>query len=178
MASTYTALVQGYTWAASAKVLLNVWNPGATTLQTIKIRRIWLINTQTAAVTGVTSAVVLLQSTNTSGTAVTTITPVKHDTGAGTAINAGVLINSGNTVLGTVVNTYRRILIGSDEPAISTYKIENFYNPVTGLIWDSGYGEANLEPITLPTGVSSGFQIVATGTAVGNIDIAMEFTVE
>jgi len=178
MASTYTALVQGYTWAASAKVMLNIWNPGATTLQTIKIRRVWLINAQVAAVTGVMSAIVLIQSTSTSGTGVTTITPVKHDTGAGTVINGGVLINTANTVLGTVVNTYRRTLIGSDEPAISTFKIENFYNPATGIIWDAGYGDTNVEPFTLPTGVSTGFQIVSTGTAVGNIDIACEFTVE
>lgn len=178
MASTYTAYVSAYAWAASAKVLFNIWNPGATTLQTIKIRRVWFINAQTTAVTGVMSAVVSFQSTSSSGTAVTAITPVKHDTGVGTALNAGVLVNTGNTVLGTAVNTYRRMLVGSDEPAISAFKIENFYNPATGIVWDSGYGDANLEPITLPTGVSTGFQIVGTGTAVGNIDIAVEFTVE
>lgn len=180
MAATYTAIATGVTHSTAFKTYLQIWN-ASTSGVTIKIYRIWLLNVQTA-VTGIliTSPILLSGiSAIASGGSPTTVTPIKHDTNSNTLSN--VTINYGNTTTGTVVNTYRSLKLSGDEPATGTFKIDNFYAmPNMALYWDAGYGESGLEPLTLPAGSNSGIQITSAGTAsaVGNIDVIVEFTAE
>lgn len=180
MAATYTAIATAVAHSTAFKVYLQIFNT-STSGVTIKIYRIWLINAQTA-VTGIliTSPILLSGiSAATSGGSPTTITPIKHDTNSATLAN--VTINSGNTTTGTVVNTFRSLKLSGDEPATGTFKIDNFYAmPNTSLFWDAGYGDSGIEPLTLPAGSNSGIQITSAGTAsaVGNIDVIVEFTAE
>ena len=80
MAATYTAYAAGIAHAASAKNYLQIIATASNT-QTIKIRRIWLINAQTAAVTGVISGTLNVSIYSTAWTTSTSVvTPVAHDT--------------------------------------------------------------------------------------------------
>ncbi len=179
MAATWTAYAAGVTHAASNKVYLQIFATASNT-QVIKIRRIWVINAQAAAVTGIISGTLSIGSFSTAASAgsPSTITPVAHDT-TNAAVNANITINSGNTTNGTPVNVYRTIPFASDEPATGTFKLENFYaTPSTSLIWDAGFEDTNIDPLTIPASTAGGICVYGTMTAVGNIDIAIEFTLE
>jgi hypothetical protein len=181
MAATYTALAQGVTHAASNKQYIQIFATASNT-QIIKIRRIWLINAQTATVTGVavTSTAINIGSFSTAASAGSpvTITPVAHDS-TNPAVNANITINHSNTTNGTAVNVFRSIAFSSEETTVGTFKLEEFWSsPNTALIWDAGYGDSNLEPLTIPAGAAGGIAVYGTMTAVGNVDCVVEFTLE
>lgn len=179
MANTWLAYAPGIAHAASNKQYLQIFATASNT-QTIKIRRVWLINAQTAAVTGVISGSISLGSFSTVASAGTpvTVTPIPYDTN-NTVVNANITINSSSTTNGTAVNVYRTIPFGSDEPATGTFKIENFYsNPNMAILWDAGYEDTNVDPLTIPASTAGGIAVYGTLTAVGNIDCCIEFTLE
>lgn len=180
MAATYMALATGVTHSASNKQYLQIFATASNT-QTIKIRRIWLFNNQTAAVTGIVSGTAISIgsfSTVASGGTPTTITPVSYDSN-NPSVNANITINSGSTTNGTAVNIYKTIPFYSDEPAVGSAKIENWFsNTHTALIWDSGFEDSNIEPLTIPANTAGGIAVYGVLSAVGNIDIACEFTLE
>lgn len=179
MANTWLAYAPAIAHAASNKQYLQIFATASNT-QIIKIRRVWLINAQTAAVTGVISGSISLGSFSTaaSGGTPVTVTPVPYDTN-NTAVNANITINSSSTTNGTAVNVYRTIPFGSDEPATGTFKVENFYsNPNMAILWDAGYEDTNVDPLTIPASTAGGIAVYGTLTAVGNIDCCIEFTLE
>ena len=180
MAATWTAYAAGITHSASSKCYLQIYATASNT-QIIKVRRIWLINAQSVAVVGIVSTATHLNVGSfstawTTGTAA--VTPVAHDT-TNAAVNANITINSSGTTTGTLVNTFRTINGFSDEPATGTFKIENFLaSPSTSLIWDAGFEDSNIEPLTIPASTAGGIAVYGVISAVGNIDVAMEFTLE
>jgi hypothetical protein len=178
MANTWTAYAAGIAHAASAKNYLQIYQSAAST-QTIKVYRIWLINAQSAAVTGVISGALKVTSHSTAwSTSTAAVTAIAHDT-TNAALNANIAITSGGTTTGTLVNTYRTFPFASDEPATGTFKLENFFaTPSTALIWDAGFESSVIQPLTIPAGTAGSISVNGTMTAVGNIDIAMEFTIE
>ncbi len=178
MANTWIAYAPALAHAAANRVYCQIFATASNT-QTIKIRRIWLINAQTTGVTGALGTInVKSVSTVASGGTPTTITPVPYDT-TNTAVNANITINFGSTTTGTVVNTYMSIPFGSEEPATGTFKFENFYSsPNTALIWDAGYEDSNIDPLTIPASTAGGIVVDGTMTAVGNLDTCIEFTLE
>jgi hypothetical protein len=106
------------------------------------------------------------------------ITPVAYDT-TNAAVNANITINSGNTTNGTAVSVFKTMAFSSEEPATGTFKYENFFaTPNTALIWDAGFEDTNIDPLTIPASTAGGISVYGTMTAVGNIDIAVEFTLE
>jgi hypothetical protein len=179
MAATWTAYAAGVVHAAANRVYLQIFATASNT-QVIKIRRIWLINAQAAAVTGIISGTMSIGSFSTaaSGGTPSTVTPVAHDT-TNAAVNANITISHSNTTNGTAVNVFRTIPFASDEPATGTFKLENFYaTPNTALIWDAGFEDSAIDPLTIPASTAGGICVYGTMTAVGNIDCAIEFTLE
>jgi hypothetical protein len=70
-------------------------------------------------------------------------------------------------------------VFSSEEPATGTFKLENFYaTPSTALIWDAGFEDTRIDPLTIPALTAGGIAVHGTMTAVGNIDVAFEFTTE
>lgn len=182
MAATYTALITGVAHSTANKVYLQIFKD-ATPAVAVRIYRIWAINAQTAAVTGVLP-IIIVASTSTAASAgsPSTVTLAKHDTTSTTYTSGagGWTFNSGNTTNGTIVNTYRRLTYSSDEPATGTFKVDNFYAmPNTALLWDAGYGTSTLEPLTLPASTAGGIMIYSAGiaSAAGTCDIAVEMTI-
>lgn len=171
MAKTYTASALGIAFASN-KSMLAILNAHGT--RKVKIYRIWVLNNQTSAVTGVlTTMTVRKLSALTGGTAVT---PVAHDTSNTSVDLTSVTCVTNGTATNTADNAWRQILWSTDEPAVSSAsndEIQCVYPLMC--VWDST-GDSNIEPITLNT--NEGLSITQPGTnAVGIADFFIEFTV-
>jgi hypothetical protein len=169
MAATWTVTVQG-TAFASNKSLLSLFN-GVGSGRVLRVYRVWALNHQTGAVTGVMTALELRRITSSSGG--TAQTPVKHDTNS-SALPAQVTSATGPTDVAS--DLFRRVLWSGDEPAVGTGTNDELEClPANGLLWDAGYGDTNVEPIVLREG--QGLSLRQPGAnAIGVIDVMFEFT--
>jgi hypothetical protein len=106
-----------------------------------------MINNQTVAVTGVITAGELRLYTGASWTAPTALTPVAHDS-TNSALSS---VTCGHT--GTPVGTplvLRRYTWSSDEPKLTTAQNNEWECLIPlNIIWDAGYGDSNVQPLTL-----------------------------
>lgn len=172
MANTWTAYAAGVAFAAT-KNMLAILNGGS---RVIRIRRIWLLNTQTAAVTGVLCNGDIRRYTGSpSMGSPTTVTPVAHDT-ANSGLSS-VTIGTGGTLSGTGPSVFRGYLWSSDEAAVSGATVDELEMlPAFGLIWDAGYADANVQPIAIRQ--NEMVAVYNTGGAAGLVDVVIEFTDE
>ncbi len=173
MAQTFTAYYSGIAFAAS-KNMAAVLNSHATEI--LKIRRVGLLNAQTAGVTGVLCQLEMRGyfAGSPGLTGPTSVTPTSHDT-TNTAPTTATYAHAG-TIAGTAT-TFRRVFWSSDEPAISTATIDELETFVPlNIIFDAGYGDSNVQPMTLrQTQMALVFN--TTGAA-GLLDTWIEFTKE
>lgn len=170
MANTWTALAQGVVFAAT-KNMLAILNGGA---RVLRIRRIGLLNIQTVAVTGVVCLLELRRYTAGTLTGPTAVTPVAHDTGnsALSSVTIGYL-----GTLGGTPTTLRRIIWSSDEPKLTTAQNNEWECLVPlNIVWDAGYGDANVQPLTLRT--NEMLVIYNVSGAAGLLDSWIEFSDE
>lgn len=172
MAKTYTASALGIAFASN-KSLLGIYNAHAS--RVVKVYRVWTLNNQTAAVTGVLTVMTLRKLSNlTSGTAVT---PAQHDT-ANTGVDlTSITVVTNGTATNTGDNAFRQWAWSSDEPAVSTATSDELQCIVPlNCIWDSSTGNSAIEPITLNQ--NQGLSVTQPGSnAVGLVDVFIEFTV-
>jgi hypothetical protein len=173
MAQTWTVLYSAVTFAA-AKNMGGIRNAHASEL--IKIRRVGLGNSQTAAVVGVVCLLNLnvyhAGSPNITGG--TAVVPVSHDS-TNTLPASAIYVHNG-TIAGTA-QTMKRVFWSSDEPAISTAgndELETFV-PLN-IVWDAGYYTTEVQPLTLRQNQQY-LTLNSTG-AVGLLDSWIEFTKE
>lgn len=170
MANSWTALAQGVSFAAG-KNMLAILNGGA---RVLRIRRIWLLNNQTAAVTGVICFMDLRKYTGAGLAGSTAVTPVTHDSQNG-ALDT-VTIGYAGTPSGTSY-VLRRLIWSSDEPAFSAATSDEWECLVPlNCIWDAGYGDSNVQPLVLRNGEM--VCIYNTVGAAGIADLMVEFTDE
>jgi hypothetical protein len=171
MVATFTSFQAGVTFASS-KHMLSIFN-GAGSGRVLRVYRAVVLNNQTAAVTGVMTTFELRRSSAQSGG--TAVTPIKHDTSSSN-LPAQVLSAQGATVTAAAADVFRRVFWSNDEPATGTGTNDELECIVPLMyVWDAGYGDTNVEPITLREG--QGLTLLHTGTsAVGNCDIGFEFT--
>lgn len=171
MAATHTAAFLGVTFGNN-KSMAGLYN-GSGSGVILRVKRIWILNNQTAGVTGVLTTFSLRRSTaQSSGTSVT---PVKHDT-ASASLPAQVLCAHGATVTSATADTFRSWVWSNDEPAVSGATSDEFECLVPlNCIWDTATGDADIEPIVLREGF--GIDVRHSGSsAVGIADIFVEFT--
>jgi hypothetical protein len=173
MAATYRINPQAVTFA-SGKSLADVLQTVSGT-KTILGYRFHTANIQTAAVTGVmTTNDVRAGITAVSGGSAATILQHKSsDTAPGANISAG----TGRTITGGTV--YRRILWSNDEPAVSASTIDEWECLIPNTeIFNSGYGDSNVEPLACIPATAQGFDIHQAGaSAVGTVDCEIEMTI-
>lgn len=146
MAQTWTAYYSAVAFAA-AKNMAAILNTHAT--EVLKIRRIGLLNAQTAAVTGVLCSLELRKYPATATLAApTAVTPTTHDS-TNTAPASATYGHAG-TPGGSTGVVLRRIFWSSDEAAISSATSDELetYVPLN-IIFDAGYGDSNVQPLTL-----------------------------
>lgn len=171
MTDTYTAYFPGIAFAAG-KNMASILNGHASEL--IKIRRVGLLNTQVAAVTGVVCQLDFQLRTGAGLSGHTSITPVAHD--SNNAAAESLTIGHAGTPTGTAV-TLRRVFWSSDEPAISTATLDELECLVPfNIIWDAGYGDANVQPLVLRQNQMA--TVYNQTGAAGLVDIWMEYTRE
>ena len=155
---------------ASNKSMAGIFN-GVGSGRVVRIQRIWMLNNQTAAVTGVLTSCHIRRSTaQTGGTAVV---PTKHDTTSAT-LAAAIAVATGATCTLTGVEL-RRWMWSSDEPAASSGSSDEFQCLVPlNAVWDAT-GDADIEPLVLREG--EGVSVHQPGAnTVGLCDIFIEFT--
>lgn len=171
MAKTYTAAAVG-TAFASAKSLLAIYNAHAS--RKVSVWRVWQLNNQTSAVTGVLTSCALRRITSLS--AGTAITPVAHDTSNTSIDLTSISVATGGTIANSSDIQFRIWMWSGDEPAVSGATSDEFQCIVPlNCVWDST-GDSNIEPIVLNQ--NQGVHVQQPGAnAVGITDVFMEFTV-
>lgn len=168
MAQTYTLAATGITLAAN-KVILGAFN-GAGSGRILRIYRVWVLNNQVAAVTGVVNTVQFLRTTTGSGG--TAITPLKHDSSSEN-FPAQIVVSSNQS--STQTDLIARLFWSSDEPAAGTLTNDELQTmPAMNLIFDVGYNDSNIEPIVCREGF--GVALVNITSTVGVVDVFMEVT--
>lgn len=154
------------------KSLLTIFNSTGSGV-IIKVYRVIFLNNQTVAVAnGVVTTIELRRITASTGGS--DLTTIKHDTNTSN-LSANVYVKTGAT--DTVSSdTFRKFLWSTDEPAATTSTIDEWECiPVFNTVWDSGYGDTNLEPIVLRE--NEGLAIKQPGSnTLGQCDIFVEFT--
>jgi hypothetical protein len=166
-----------YLWYVSQQVLGNGKNQlallnGAGSGKVVRVYRVGLINAQTAAVTGVLTTQALKTISALSGH--TVVAAIKHDSN-NAAVDANIIAGYGGTP--TEVDLLRRIAWSSDEPAVGGATADELQNIVPlNIIWDAGYGDSNVQPITLREG--QGIMVKCeTNTVAGVLDVWFEGTI-
>ena len=170
MANTWTVYAQGVSFAAN-KNMLAILNAGT---RVLRIRRLGFLNNQTAAVTDVVCLGEIRRYSGAGLTGQTAVPAIAHDS-TNTALQS-VTIGTGGTPSGTS-ELLRRYLWSSDEPAVSGATVDELECLVPlNVLWDAGYGDANVQPLTLRQ--NEMLCLFNTGGAAGLVDVWMEFTDE
>ena len=170
MTATYTYFAKDVVFAAN-KCMASIFNNTGTAV-TVKVYRMYVLNNQYNAVTGVLTNLEIRKLTSSSGG--TTITAAPHDTT--NTLSASVACATNASVASS--DLYRRVLWSTDEPsntAATVMTVDEFqcFLPI-GCVWSMGYGDTNVDPITL--NANEGIGIINTGAVAGTCDIIIEFT--
>jgi len=170
MASTFTALYQAVAFA-NTKNMGALLNGGA---RVLRLRRIGILNIQTATVTGVICLLDVRRYTSGTLGSSTSVTPVAHDT----TNNALTSVTCGYAgTIGGSASQFRRIIWSSDEPKLTTAQNNEWECIVPlNIIWDCGYGDANCQPLTVRQTEMG--MVYNTSGAAGLLDTWIEFTDE
>lgn len=170
MAQTYTISSFSTTFAAN-KCMLGIYN-GSGSGRIVRVYRVVMLNNQITAVTGAVTNLELRRIT--AGSGGTTVTPFKHDS-TNETFPAQVIVST-NTII-TATDVLTKVIWSTDEPAINSLTIDEFETlPAFSTIWDSGYADANTEPIVLREGY--GVALVNIGATTGIADIFFHVTLE
>lgn len=168
MAATHTLPATDVAFSAN-KSMISLFNGSGSGI-TIKPYRIFVMNNQLNAVTGVLTNLELRKISASSGG--TTLTATKHDTNSSN-LPAQVLLATNASV--TPTDLYRRILWSTDEPSAGTLTLDELqlFGPLC-CIWSQGYADSYTEPLTLAEG--EGITIINGGASAGLADFFIEFT--
>lgn len=179
MAATYTVSATGVTQSSSKNMIAisNATGSG----KIVKIYRAWMTNVQTGAVSGGLGLYVpgrVTGSVHSSGTGVNFL-PHANVLTAGTATPFTGISAAHGATLGAFTHEFSRFVRSSDELAVSgitTDEIIGIIMPFC-LVFDSGYGDTNVEPITLRENQAFAIKADATGTYNGTSDVFVELTI-
>lgn len=169
MAATWRSVSLAVAFA-SGKSMLDIFN-GASSAKLLKVYRAWQFNNGTGAVTGVLTTMRVNRIT--AASAGSAVTPIAHDTSSA-ALDANSTSGTGRTT--TASDIFRQWVWSNDEPAVSGTSMDEWELLVPfAQIWESGYGDSNVEPVVCRA--AQGFEIKQQGvSAVGTNDFEIEFT--
>jgi hypothetical protein len=152
VANTWRATASGVPYAAN-KDMLNVFNNAHT--RVLRVYRMYLFNNQRTGVAGILNYVEIWR--NTTATGGTLVDPVPHNPNNPT-LNALVTCGFGQTVTNNV--QLRRVLSQNDEQTVTTLDFDYFTTLVPFVeLWNAGYADTNIQPLTCPSGQSIGYGI-------------------
>jgi len=169
MANTWTAYYLGVAFAAT-KNMAAVLNGNAGG-RVIRIKRVGLINAQTAAVSGVVCSTELRRYTGATLSGNTAVTPVAHDTN--NSALATITTGHAGTIVGTP-STLRRWIWSSDEAKVTTAQNNEWETLVPlNIVYDS-YGDTTVQPLAL-RGTAEEIMVYNVSGAAGLLDTWIEF---
>lgn len=154
------------------KSMLSLVNAGGSTV-VVKVRELYLINTQTSAVTGVVSDFGLYRITGHS--AGTSITPLPYDTLD--VINGSITARTGSTVTGEAASPLKRVSYSSDEWGVGATDVESYDHTIQVSIPLITDRLDYRKPITMRAGEGISVKHTVNSTA-GTFDVVMIFTQE
>ena len=182
MANTWRVLSPATGHSTSgAKDIIDVFNLAGST-RIVKIYRAWHVNSVVAAITATTTYTVLQVRRTNSIAGGSGLTPVSHDSANGAlsgSIDAGT-----NSTLGFPANSILRQYVMSNDNASPNVDLGiDAWQAMIQMqeIWNSGYGESNVQPIVCRA--EEGFALYQTAAitmSVGSMvsDAEIEFTDE
>lgn len=171
MASTYIATVQP-NFSANYN-LLAICNTHATLI--VKIRRLRLLNHQSAGVVGVPAFGEFRLYTGAGISGHAAVTPVSMDT-TNSAINAAILFGYGGALTGTPT-VLRRYVWSTDEAVSTALTIDEYQTIDTWMtLWDVGFGDSNIQKLTLRQ--NEMVSLYNLSGATGAVTVWISFTVE
>lgn len=155
---------------AANKCMAGIFN-GTGSGKVLRVYRIWMLNNQLNAVTGVLTNLELRKITAASGG--TTIVPTKNDSNT-TDLPAQIVIGTNMTI--TLGGILKRVIWSTDEPVgnVTATLDELETIPAFGCIWEMGFGDPYSTPLILREG--DGIALYNTGGSVGQCDVFIEFT--
>ncbi len=170
---TFRATKQAFAYTTGASVIdVSQDNTGA---KVNKLWRLYHFNNGTALITGtLTSFQVRRTTLTTTPTGGSTITVVLHDTN--NTLDSHTTAGTGRTISDS--DLFRQYLYSTDEPAVSSSTMDEWelFVPFAE-VWNAGYGDTNVQPLTARTGF--GFHLKQTGAQItGSGDVEAEFTQE
>lgn len=181
MADTWIARTAGPVAFASNKSMIAVVNLASSGV-VVRVYKIWAVNTQTSAVSNgpvnpIQVSRVTTAQTTTAGITGTTITPVAFDTTNTALTNKVGCYTNATTNMSTVANsTYRRVFLTVDEPATTVLTPDEYWCfPLIAEIFNTGFKDSNVEPITLRPGEGLEVRQPGSNTA-GLFQFNMMFT--
>jgi hypothetical protein len=173
MANTWQAITPNVTATFAAnKYMMDIFNAAAST-RFIRVYRAYAFNNQIAAIAGVLN-VFRVNITSISSTGGSLITPVAMDT-SNSALNGNTTVGTARTIgSGTII---RNLLQSPDEAVVSTLDWDALATLVPfAEVWNAGYGDANIQPVTLRAGEARGFGLQSVTQTVGTNDYEIMFT--
>lgn len=169
MADTFTLYGSSIALAAT-KSLLALFN-GSGSGVVLKVKRIQVLNTQIAAVTGVAGQMEIRAiNANSAGTAVV---PTKHHP-TQLSLPAQVVMNTGGTVVNLTNSVLFRTGWSSDEPAVGTGSMDEWQCIPSWVTLFESVGDALLQGYVLREGFGISVTTTAALTA-GTADVRIEF---
>jgi hypothetical protein len=170
MPNTWTASGQTIAFAAN-KHMLDVAQAAAST-RFIRIYRAYAFNNQTTAIAGVVNTFRVNITAGASGG--TPITPVAHNWNA-TNLNANTTCGTNRTIATPTI--IRNLLQSPDEVSVNVSDWDALACMVPfSVVWDAGYADANIQPVTLRPGENRGFSLQSITQTVGSNDYEIMFT--
>lgn len=168
MAQIYTISALGIA-VLNNKSLLGLYN-GIGSGRVVRLHRVWILNNQVTAITGVATFLELRRITTGSGGIA--ISPLEHD-----SLNEpfpAQIITSTNMSC-TNNDLILRFFWSTDEPSPATTTADELQTiPSLNLIWDINYHQTTIEPIVCREGFGVSLNnIIAT---VGIVDVFFEVT--
>lgn len=170
MANTWRATLQGGTYAVN-RSMLDVFNNAAA--RVIRVYRMYLFNSATSSGAGVLGNLRIYRTTGASaGTAVTSIAMDNLNT----ALDGNVTAGYNRTVTNSVL--VRQLLWQGGAPGYNTNDFRTLLTLVPFCeIWNAGYSESSIQPLTCPASSAYGYNIWNDATSLsGFADAEIEFT--
>lgn len=177
MANTFIAIAAGIPFTATNTSMLALFN-GAGSGVILRVYRCWVENSsQDTAFTG-TQGLLSFNRITAATASNWTIPPIPLDS-SNTALPAQVICGSKFTV--TTSDLFRRVPWSTDEPTIVGGTIDELQTMNSFMyLWDTGYNDANIEPLVCREGQGVSVQNISfTATAPANagyLDAYIEFT--
>lgn len=173
MAATYRVIASNVVFG-NGKSMIALWN-GSGSADVLKVTRIYFLNNQVGVAAGTGILIILHLTRITAYTGATKLFPVKlkqtsSDLDSNVAASFGATVTEASTVL-------RRVIWSGDEPQQSELHMDTLeLIPDLNVIWDSGYGDSNIEPLVLNASEGVHVKCTTNTTATHMGDIIIEFT--